>query len=484
MKPSNLLIIMSDEHSRALSGCYGHPIVQTPNIDALARRGVRFTDGYTNSPICVPARAIFAVGKYNCQVGYWDNADPYKGEIPSWHHVLREHGHRVVSIGKLHFSRPEDDHGFSEEIVPMHVVQGVGDLMGLIREDLPRRGGSWKLAKMAGPGESSYTVYDREIAARAQVWLHDEAPKYRDRPWCLFVSFVCPHFPLTAPPEFYYRYPHDKLPMPKLYAKHERPDHPFIQEYAASICYDEFFDSEAAVKRAIAGYYGLCSFLDDNIGQVLRALKECGLSDNTRIIYTSDHGDNLGARGLWGKSNLYEEPAGAPMIVAGPGVPQWRINRTPVSHVDVYPAVLESMGIPFDNRKGEFPGESLFQIATRDQPDRLVFSEYHAMGSTSGAFMIRHGHYKYVHYAKFRPQLFDLAADPEERHDLAGDPANSALIETCAAKLRTICDPSEVDARAKRRQIAMLNAAGGREAVIKRGDFGFTPAPGVAADFQ
>src|SRR5262245_41869999 len=121
MRPKNLLIIMSDQHSRTLMGCYGHALVRTPNLDRLAARGTRFTECWTPSPVCIPARASFATGKYIHQIGFWDNADPYDGSVPSWHHRLREAGHQVVSIGKLNFPADEDDSGFSESIIPMQV---------------------------------------------------------------------------------------------------------------------------------------------------------------------------------------------------------------------------------------------------------------------------------------------------------------------------------------------------------------------------
>ncbi|MDQ8031692.1 MAG: sulfatase-like hydrolase/transferase, partial [Bordetella sp.] len=212
MKPKNLLIIMSDEHSRKALGCYGSEIAETPHLDALAARGTRFASAYCTSPVCIPARASFAVGKYIHQVGYWDNADAYDGRVPSWHHVLRDSGHEVTSIGKLHFRAEGEDHGFSEEIIPMHIIGGKGDLMGLVRSDLPVRKGAYKMAHYAGPGESSYTFYDREITARAQVWLRRPARRESDRPWVLFVSLVAPHFPLTAPPEHYFRYYNRSLP--------------------------------------------------------------------------------------------------------------------------------------------------------------------------------------------------------------------------------------------------------------------------------
>ena len=154
----------------------------------------------------------------------------------------------------------------------MHIVDGVGDVKGLVRENIPKRKGGDKMAKRAGPGESAYTVYDRDIAARAQIWLHEEAPKWHDRPWVLFVSFVSPHFPLTAPPQWFYRYWKQDLPMPKQYGKDARPHHPFLDTYAHTVDYDSHFASEGDVKRAIAGYAGLVSAMDENVGYVLRAL--------------------------------------------------------------------------------------------------------------------------------------------------------------------------------------------------------------------
>ena len=478
MQPTNLIILMSDEHNPKVMGCNGHPLVKTPNIDALAARGTSFTRAYTTCPVCVPARAAFATGKYINQIGYWDNADAYEGAIPSWHHRLRDRGHQVVSIGKLHFrGQPGDDHGFSEEIIPMNIIEGKGDLMGLVRTDLPERGLSWKIAKLAGPGETSYTFYDREITTKAQIWLREEAPKFRAKPWVLFVSFVCPHFPLVAPAEFYYQYPLDQIPLPKQYAKNERPDHPYLRAYAECFSYDKYFDAEK-LRKAVAAYYGLCTFLDDNIGKVLRTLEATGLTENTRVLYTSDHGDNLGARGLWGKSTMYEEGAGVPLMIQGPDIPRGVTCREPVSHVDTYPFILECAGASPLAVADDHPGHSLFKIAAGAKPDRTVLSEYHGMGSTTGVFMIRHGKFKYVHYVAYPPQLFDLDADPEELHDLAGDVAYSAVVAECRARLYKICDPTEVDARAKRRQAELLAANGGRDAVIKRGDLGFTPPPG------
>ena len=485
MKPTNLLVLMSDEHNPKFLGAAGHPFIRTPHLDALAARGTRFTAAYTTCPICVPARAAFAVGRYVHEIGYWDNADGYDGAIPSWHHALRDAGHRVVSIGKLHFrGRPGDDHGFSEEIVPMHIVDGIGDVKGLVRNDIPKRKGGDKMARKAGPGESPYTIYDREIASRAQTWLHEEAPKWRDRPWVLFVSFVAPHFPLTAPARWFYRYFNQDLPLPKLYGKDERPHHPFTDDYARTVDYDPHFTSPADVKRAIAGYSGLVSSMDENVGDVLAALRAAGLDNNTRVLYTSDHGDNAGARGLWGKSTFYEESAGVPLIVAGPGVHEGRVVATPVSHIDCAPTILEAVGLPGLVGGRPLPGASLFAVADGATPARPVISEYHAISAVAGAFMLRFGKWKYCHYVAYRPQLFDLEADPEELVDLATDPGFADVVAEGERRLRGTLDPEAVDARAKERQSELLASFGGREAALARGDLGFTPAPGTAPEMN
>lgn len=482
MKPANLIVIMSDEHDPRWMGCSGSTLARTPSLDRLAARGTRFTDATTACPICVPARAAFATGKYNHQIGYWDNADAYDGAVPSWHHRLRALGHRVVSVGKLHFRSSDDDHGFSQEIVPMNVVEGKGDLYGLLRgDDMPPRSDGKKLAALSGPGESEYTWYDREIASRAQIWLREEAAQHAGQPWVLFVSFVAPHFPLMAPPHWYYRYPFERVPMPKLYAKRERPDHPYVVDQAENTGYDRYFKDAAAVKRARAGYFGLISSLDENIGHILDTLEDLNLEESTRILYTSDHGDNLGARGLWGKQVLYQEAAAVPMILAGPGIPAGEVRTPPVSHVDVYPTIMECMLA----EAPEASGISLFR-SMKENPDRIVLSEYHASSSRAGEFMIRHGKWKYVYFVHYpdRPQLFDLAADPEELRDRGADPSFEKVRKACDERLRALLDPEEVDRRAKRRQAELVAANGGREAVIARGSFAYSPPPGFRAEFD
>ena len=474
MDGMNLLIIMDDEHNKKVLGYNGHAAVKTPHLDRLAARGWRYDNAYSSSPICVPARAAFATGRYVHDNKCWDNAIAYDGSMASWAHVLRDAGHVVSSIGKLHYSDEEVDGGFTEQIIPMHIEAGVGDLYGLIRDPLPKRHQSADLARSIGPGESSYTRYDREITARTVEWLEGAARRRQDKPWVLFTSFIAPHSPLIAPHEYYALYnPADVvLPSKRVVL------HPWVKAWNDCYGFDSYFESDEQRRVAIASYYGLCSFLDANVGRILYSLETTGLMHNTRVVFVSDHGDNLGARALWGKSTMYEESVGVPMLAAGPDLAPGRTISSPVSHVDFFPSVLQAVGA-VDSAASSKPGASFFDLAERPtDSERCVFSEYHAAGGVSAAYMLRQGRYKYIHYVGFEPELFDLQQDPEEITDLAGRADMASVIALFEQKLRTICDPVAMDLEAKRDQAAMIERHGGVERILRRGGSSYTPIPG------
>lgn len=477
MPRRNVVVIMSDEHDPRIMGCAGHPFVKTPHLDALAACGVRFTNAYTPSPICVPARAAFATGLRVHQTRHWDNATPYSGDPRGWGHVLQRERIRVESIGKLHYRAEEDPAGFDREHIPMHVVGGYGMVWASIRDPyIASPSGKRMFGDRIGAGESAYTAYDREVTARAAQWLR-EAAERRGEPFVLYLGLVAPHFPLIAPEEFFSLYPLDQLPHPKLHPTEGYQRHPWVQAYADFMKNEEEFASPEERLGAFAAYYGLCSFLDHNVGTIVGALRDAGLQDDTTVIYTSDHGDNLGTRGLWGKSTLYQESVCVPMIVTGPGVAAG-VCETPVDLLDLFPTILEGAGVDPLPEMGERPGRSLFDIAAAPaQPERVVFSEYHAAGSNTGAFMVRKGRWKFHYYVRHRPELFDLELDPQELHDLAGDPAHAAVLAQMEAELRRICDPEAVDAQCKQDQLAMIERLGGLAVASKMGAGGATPVP-------
>ena len=150
MQGRNVVFIMSDEHSRRVLGSYGNTVVKSPNLDALAAGGTQFENAYCNCPICVPSRASFATGRYVHAIGYWDNAFPYRGTPASWGHRLHDTDHRCDSIGKLHYRGSDDPNGFDNEILPLHVLEGEGDVQGMLRRPPPTRDSTGQLAGDAG----------------------------------------------------------------------------------------------------------------------------------------------------------------------------------------------------------------------------------------------------------------------------------------------------------------------------------------------
>jgi choline-sulfatase len=478
-KPANLVVIMSDEHDPRYMGASGHPFIQTPNLDRLAARGLRFANAYTPCPICVPARAAFATGTYVHQNEYWDNAIAYDGRIPSWGHALQQAGIRVDSVGKLHYQDDESSTGFDRQHQPMHIYKGHGMVFGSIRDPLPEPFEHRMIGSEVGPGDSSYNKYDRSTAEIAARWIEEQAGS--DRPWVLYVGFVAPHFPFVAPQEFFDLYPIADQPPRKLHPRDGYRRHPWLEEQHRMWPHDEMFRSDDERKLAVAAYYALCSYVDAQVGVVLDAIERSGLNGTTRVIYTSDHGDNVGARGLWGKSNLYQESVAVPMLMAGPGIAPG-VVETPVSLVDLYPTILDAVGAPDTDASTRRPGRSLFDIAAEPaDPERIAFSEYHAFGAASGAFMLRKGRWKYHCYPGFPPELFDLEADPEETTDLAGRPESASTLAMMRAEMLKICDPDAVDRQAKAVQATVVERFGGRDAARRVGAPGATPAP-IAAE--
>jgi choline-sulfatase len=352
--------------------------------------------------------------------------------------------------------------------------------MGLVRDPPPRRVAALRLAADAGRGDSTYQGYDDRITAAAEEWLRARARQPDDKPWALFVSLVCPHFPLIARPEWFDLYPEAEVPWPNLYAPAERPNHPYFDAIRRCQVYEEGFDDPAKVRRAITAYFGMVSFVDHNVGRLMKALADTGLEDDTWIAYTSDHGDNLGTRGLWGKSNMYEEAAGVPMILSGPDVPKGVACGEPVTLVDAFPTIVDCVGLPTHPDDRDLPGAPLLDIVAGTMPRRTVLCEYHAAGAATGVFMIRHGSFKYVHYVGMPRQLFDLAADPGEARDLGQEPGYRGLIADCEAALRRVVNPEAADALARADQAARIAALGGRDAVLAKGSFGYSPVPGTA----
>jgi choline-sulfatase len=478
-EPRNLLFILSDNHNRAFSGPYGHPQAVTPNLDALAARGVTFDNAYAASPLCCPSRAALATGRFPHQTGYWDNAITYDGRATSWMHRLRARGHAVVSFGKLHFRSSDDDNGFTEERLAMHILNGKGGTHMLLRgfDDEHVNKGQWEMYRdRTGIGTAPYQAFDQKITADAVAWLKEHG-REGERPFALFVSYPSTHPPFAVPADFHDRIDATNVCLPKGFRPHERSEHPADRHLRHIMDTGDL--TEDLVRRIQVGYLALVAHLDQEIGRLLQTLEDLGLTDDTRIVYTSDHGDLAGQHGLLGKFCLYEGSIGVPLIMAGPDIPKGQRIEQIASHVDLFPTILKAMGCPLAPEDADLPGRSLWPAIQEEEADVTGFAEYHAVGSKAGSFMLRERDWKLIYHVGMPAQLFDLASDPDERQDLGPDHPEAARLQ---ALLRRICDPEAVDARAKADQRAKAEFWGGREAVAQDGLLVFTPPPGVTAE--
>lgn len=483
MTGPNILVISSDQQRWDALGV-ASSFVHTPHLDRLAGQGVRFTQGFCAAPICVPTRAAMATGLPVSATGCWSSAQPYHGHIPTWHHMLRDLGYRTASVGKLHFRSSDDDNGFVDEINPVHVINGIGHPYCILRDPPAPLEDPGDFVRDVGWGESGYTRYDRGVADAATDWLSRAGDRAGDKagdngggPFGLFVSFAAPHYPLVAPEAYQPLYPPEKVPLPNPYVP--PPDvHPVVANHPIALGmhnvqpYSPLMRDADHVRALRAYYYGLVSFLDDNVGKVLSALDTAGLAENTLVLFVSDHGEMLGDLGLWTKGQMFEASVRVPFLMRGPGLAQGVIRDTPVGHTDIYATIARAVGVTPD---GGRTGRALQDLVEAEDPDRAVLIEYHDHGAVTGMTGLRWDRWKYVHYAGYRPMLFDLVADPAEETDLATDPGFADVLADCDAKLRSMVDPDETNARAFTDQRARIEELGGEAYLRSLPQMHYTP---------
>ena len=276
-------------------------------------------------------------------------------------------------------------------------------------------------------------------------------------------------------------YDTSSIDLPIGYNDPSDPEHSELKNIANFFDYNKYFDEEK-MREAKVAYYGLTTFMDDCIGRILAALDESGQTEDTVILYISDHGDMMGDQGFWTKQVMYDASAGVPMIAAGPGFPKGHRVKTGTSLLDVAATAVDITGVKHDHISQALPGLSLRQIANKqDDPNRTIFSEYHDGGSTTGTFMVRWNSWKFIYYVGYPPQLFDLETDPNELADLAEninkDPMIKAALKEGEDRLRKICNPEKINSQCFADQKRRIKELGGREACINSYNFNHTPTP-------
>ena len=453
----NLLFIFSDQHTQKVTGCYGDPIVQTPNLDRLAARGVIFTNVYTAAPICTPARMSLLTGQYPSRQFCWANSDLLGSDIPTFAHALGVAGYQPTLVGRLHAIGPDQLHGYLDRRVGDHSTNWVGgyphDMGALDKAAEPFRVSIEK----SGPGQSSYEVKDRDVTAAA-LDLFGELAGARargdDKPFAVTIGLMLPHQPYVCADEDYALYD-GRVGLPRL--GQAQNEHPYFAGWRAHTNTEDLPDDQ--VIRARSAYYGLVTSMDRMIGQILDALEANGLAENTLIIYSSDHGDQLGERNLWWKQTFYDDSTKVPLILSWRGhLPEGETRDQVANLIDVGATLIDAGGggtLPWSNAR------SLLPIARDGAAPWLneTYSEYctdslsrWTASTPVQQRMVRSEGWKLVYYHGARPQLFDLEKDPDEMQDLAEDPAYAGIRDGLCAKVLLGWDPDQIAAAMVRRQ--------------------------------
>jgi choline-sulfatase len=450
----NVLFFLSDQHNPFYTGCDGHPLAETPNIDRIANQGARFEYTYSSCPICVPARASLFTGKYVFENKCWDNATPWDGTMNGWSHFFRDNNIELTTIGKLDFMK-DVDHGIGHEINGGH--RGSYDIHALYREqEIGIRWGKKAQMGQSGPRDDLNMEFHPDFAktTRAIEWLKNERPA--DQPWVLNHNCSQPHPGWPCPPELWEKWnPRVKTEdLPEKFFEEFEHLHPYHQDFSRHQTGAYATDEE--IRRCVAAYLAHCEMVDINVGRILDALEEEGILNETLFIYASDHGETCGAHMCFGKMSQYEDSIRVPMVMMGPGIKAGHVEQSPVSHLDIFPTICEAVEL---ENPGQFRGISLLdQAKGKDDAERheYVLSEYHANGFRGSVFSVSDGRMKYVECVGERPILFDLRNDPNELHDwIVEKPDASETKETVTrfrSWLQSVCDPEQVDTLAKKEQ--------------------------------
>jgi len=421
----NILVVMADQLSALALGCYQNTVVKSPHIDRLAGEGVVFDAAYSSSPLCTPARYAFMTGQNVSACGGYDNASYMPATMPTFAHYLRLMGYRTCLSGKMHFVGPDQLHGFEDRVTTDIYPSDFGWIPDWTRPD--ERIDLWyhNMSSVKQAGVAAITnqlAYDDEVGTQAQRVLYDHARSEDERPLCLVASFIHPHDPYATRQQYWDLYEGVDIPPPSVARPATQDAHNARLEKAIAL--DAVDISEQDIINARRAYYGNVSYVDEWLGRLRATLDDCGMADNTTIIFTADHGDMLGEFGLWYKMSFREWSNRIPMIVHQPKRFEARHVPTPVAQVDVLPTLID---IAAEATGGEWPspidplhGRSLVPLCDGDasnDPDACV-SEYLAESTGAPMLMIRRGQYKYISCSTDPEQLFDLDKDPLELKNL------------------------------------------------------------------
>jgi choline-sulfatase len=434
----NIFMFMVDQLTAFALKAYGGTICKTPNIDALAERGAVFENAYCPYPLCAPSRFAMMAGRLPSRIGAFDNGAELAASVPTFAHYLRVRGYYTCISGKMHFVGPDQFHGFEErlttEIYPADFswtpVAGYKDIT--LDDERRYTAGVSTIDTVLDAGPMARTMqidYDEAVVHHAVREIYAQARSGarsgEQRPFLLTVSLTHPHDPYVITQEYWDRYTDEDIQPPRVgfipLDARDPHSHSLYFHYGQ----DKTEITDAAYRRARRGYYGMISYVDDLFGQVMAALRETGFAENTVIVFTSDHGDMVGERGMWFKKTLFDPAIRVPLIIAHPGRGAVRV-AAPVSLVDMLPTLVD---LAESTIQTAIDGRSLGPALNGGALAGPVYVEHIDGGTVAPRVMVRDEDMKLVYSRAYPAQLYDLAADPDELTNLSGRPDYAATEE-------------------------------------------------------
>ncbi len=437
----NVLVLMGDDHATYAYGAYGHQTPKTPNLDAFAASGVRFSRAFCNSPVCTATRQSLLTGRLPHSIGVTQLRSALSADTTTIADVLQANGYITAAYGKMHFNSTLK-HGFEHrlyhqqhrEYLKENPPKPVPDDIEALPQWRPFRDHArvW-LNSMNIP----YGAYDKDML---NTWIAEQSSQFlidhKDDTFCLFSSFNQPHSPFRYPIEYAKTYNPADMKVPE-----KGPEDDW---HIPDIYYDLTHEEKQGINAA---YYTAVAYLDRNIGIVLDTLEETGLAENTMVVYIGDHGYALGHHGRFEKHTLFEESIHSPLVFRVPGMSKaGHVAEQLTEFIDIFPTIMEATGCQIPS---EVEGNNLLPaIQGDDSPNReMVFLEYFENEEAG----IRTDRYKYIYgsgkrmrqdgyYSSRDPHkryqlLYDLQQDPQEHHNLAEDKQYADRIDQFEAEM-------------------------------------------------
>jgi choline-sulfatase len=443
----NILLVMADQVVFSALSMYANRVTKTPHLDTMAREGVVFENFYSTSPLCAPARATVMNGLLSSRTGVYDNAAEFPSAIPTWAHYLRLQGYHTCLSGKMHFVGPDQLHGLEERLTTDIYPADFGWTPDwrLKQERI-----DWwyhNMTSVLQPGiaeMSNQLEFDDDVAFQAVRKIYDYARYTPDKPFAMLVSFTHPHDPYAARKQFWDLYRDDEIDLPRVAKMHRDQLDPHSRRLYDVSAMDDYTVTEADIRAARHGYYANISYIDSLVGQLFAALGQTRQLDNTVIMFTSDHGDFLGERGLWYKMSFLEPSAHVPFLVWGKGIKPNRIAE-PATLADILPTMVDFATTGKSQLARAVDGNSLYPVlhGAAENTDTTAWGEYLAEGTVAPMYMLRRGPWKFIHTSSDPDQLFNLKDDPDELNNLA---ISHPLAKTLRAETQSKFDIPKIHA--------------------------------------